>query len=276
MKNSLYVSVAQINSDLENIEKNIDKHLTYIKQAEANNSDLILFPELSLTGYQLSSSVPDVALKRCDPIFEKLSNEAPNITIIVGFVEEEHPGEYYNSVGFLKNGKLQACYRKINLPSYGKLEEGKIFHKGSDLTSFPVEENWNASSLICADLWNPALVHCAMLRRPELLLAPINSASNVVSDSFSNEENWLKNIDFYAMTYATPILMANRFGQEKDIHFWGGSRIVSPTGKILAKADDKEELISAELSLKEISRARFELPTIRDADTNLISRLLHE
>lgn len=274
MNDYLTVAVAQINSELADIKSNVAKHIEYIRSAKAKNCDLLLFPELSLTGYQLSKSTPNIAMKASNPVFERLSQEAPDMTIVIGFVEERSPGEFYNAMAFLKDGKLDISYRKINLPTYGHLEEGKIFHKGRDLTFCEIKENWTASSLICADLWNPALVHCTMLQKPELLLAPINSASGVVSDGFSNEVNWLKNIEFYAMIYGTPVLMANRFGKEKDIHFWGGSRIVSPTGETLAKADNKEELITAKLDLQDIRKARFDLPTVRDADTDLIKKLL--
>jgi predicted amidohydrolase len=119
--------------------------------------------------------------------------------------------------------------------------------------------------LICADLWNPALVHSALLNRPTLLCAPINSASGAVSDDFSNERNWGVNLSFYAMTYGTPVIMANRYGPEGDSHFWGGSRILDPRGHVLAQADDQEGLITATLSYRQIARARFELPTHRDA-----------
>ena len=115
-----------------------------------------------------------------------------------------------------------------------------------------------------------------MLKRPELLLAPINSASAIVSDEFSNEQNWLTNIGFYAMTYGVPVLMANRYGAEDDAWFWGGSRILGPRGELLAQADDGECLIQAQLKLDDIAAARFDLPTIRDADTPLVRQLMAE
>ncbi|NMV06046.1 nitrilase-related carbon-nitrogen hydrolase, partial [Vibrio parahaemolyticus] len=117
-------------------------------------------------------------------------------------------------------------------------------------------------------------VHCALLDKPEILLAPINSASSIVSKDFSNEDNWLVNVKFYAVLYGTPVLMANRYGPEGEAWFWGGSCILSPTGELLAQAEDGETLITATLSLDDIDKARFELPTVRDSNTPLITTLL--
>jgi len=272
----LHVSIAQINVELLNIESNFKKHKEYILKAQHQGSELLLFPELSLTGYQLGRNTPNVAMTEKDPILLKLASIAPEISVLVGFVEQSSPGEYYNAMAVLHEGQVKKIHRKLNLPTYGGLEEGKWYSRGQQLTQTLVKPQWNSSTLICADLWNPALVHCAMLKKPELLLAPINSAADIVSNEFSNEKNWLTNICFYAMTYGTPVLMANRYGQEKDAFFWGGSHIIGPRGEILAAATEGEGMISAKLNLGEIAAARFDLPTIRDSDTPLITRLLND
>lgn len=271
---SLVVSVAQYNPALLALEANFRDHADLIQQAQRQGAELLLFPELSLTGYQLGRETPKAAMYRHDPRLLELAGVAPELLVVVGFVEEASPGEYYNAVAYLQGGRVVDVYRKINLPTYGGLEEGKWYHEGRDLLEVECKPRWRASTLICADLWNPALVHCAMLRRPELLLAPVNSASAIVSEAFSNENNWQTNVTFYAMLYGIPVLMANRYGTEGDAWFWGGSRILGPRGEVLALAEDRECLISATLDLSAIGEARFDHPAIRDADTPLIKRLL--
>jgi len=276
MTPALQVAVAQISVDCLQLERNLASHARWISQARQQRTQLLLFPELSLTGYQLGREVPQLAMPATDDRLRQLAALAPEVMVAVGFVEQASPGEYYNAMALLQHGQVQAIHRKLNLPTYGGLEEGKWYSPGQQLTHSQVTENWSASTLICADLWNPALVHCAMLKRPELLLAPINSASAIVSDEFSNEQNWLTNIGFYAMTYGVPVLMANRYGAEDDAWFWGGSRILGPRGELLAQADDGECLIQAQLKLDDIAAARFDLPTIRDADTPLVRQLMAE
>ena len=271
---SLVVSVAQYNPALLALDANFRDHAGLIRQAQQQDAELLLFPELSLTGYQLGRETPKAAMYRHDARLQELAGIAPDLLVVVGFVEEASPGEYYNAVAYLQGGRVVDVYRKINLPTYGGLEEGKWYHEGKDLLEVECKPRWRASTLICADLWNPALVHCAMLRRPELLLAPVNSASAIVSEAFSNENNWQTNVTFYAMLYGIPVLMANRYGAERDAWFWGGSRILGPRGEVLALAEDRECLISATLDLPAIGEARFDHPAIRDADTPLIKRLL--
>ncbi|MFY0990770.1 nitrilase-related carbon-nitrogen hydrolase [Halomonas sp. C05BenzN] len=273
-QDKLRVGAAQINAEPGAVDGNLAAHLERIAEAREQGLELLVFPELSLTGYGLGSQVMQVAMPLEDPRLASLARACGDMQTVAGFVEEASPGEYYNALAILQDGEIVAVHRKLNLPTYGGLEEGKWFTHGSELTHTPIRPGWSATQLICADLWNPALVHAALLPRPTVLCAPINSASGIVSDDFSNEQNWALNVRFYAMTYGTPVIMANRFGPEGQSHFWGGSRILGPRGELLAEADDRETLISAELSRTAIARARFELPTHRDADTPLIRELM--
>lgn len=273
-QDTLRVGAAQINTSLADIDANFERHLDMINEARQHNLELLVFPELSLTGYGLGQSVLDVALPVEDARLKRLAKATGNMQTVVGFVEEAGPGEYYNALAIVQDGEVLAIHRKLNLPTYSGLEEGKWFTPGKALTHTAVRPGWPATQLTCADLWNPALVHAALLSRPAVLCAPINSASGIVSENFSNEENWLINARFYAMTYGIPVIMVNRYGPEGDNHFWGGTCILGPRGETLVDAEDREMLISAELSRATIARARFELPTLRDADTPLVRRLM--
>ncbi|EPC03668.1 NAD+ synthetase [Litchfieldella anticariensis FP35 = DSM 16096] len=275
-QDNLRVGAAQINTTLADVDANLERHYEVISEARDQGMELLVFPELSLTGYGLGSRVMQVAMPLEDPRLSSLAKACGEMQTVIGFVEEASPGEYYNALAIFQDGEILAVHRKLNLPTYGSLEEGKWFTHGNELTHTPIRPGWSATQLICADLWNPALVHAALLPRPTVLCAPINSASGIVSKDFSNEQNWALNVRFYAMTYGTPVIMANRFGSEGDNHFWGGSRILGPGGEILAEAGDSDQeiLITAELSRMAISKARFELPTHRDADTPLIRALM--
>lgn len=276
MKTTLKVAVAQIAPKLANIDENLAKHLSYIEQANELGIDVLLFPELSLTGYSLKEDTLAVARQRDDEMFSLLSQAAPEMLISVGFIEECAPGELYNAQATLLDGNVVHVHRKINLPNYGGLEEAKWYSKGDQLTPCNVLPGWSSHTLICADLWNPALPHLAMLDKPSLLLAPVNSAADIVSDEFSNPQGWKTNIDFISMTYGVPTLMANSCAIEGTSQFWGGSRINDAMGNTLVEAGAKETLIHAELHMADTRNARFQLPTIRDADSRLIAKLLSD
>ena len=112
-----------------------------------------------------------------------------------------------------------------------------------------------------------------MLRGCTLLLAPVNSAVEAVGEEFSNPKGWETALEFYAMMYGVPVLMANRIGPENNAHFWGGSRILDPYGDTVAlAAESRPCLLTAELDYRNVRHARFRLPTLRDANMDLIHR----
>ncbi|QOR37744.1 NAD+ synthetase [Billgrantia diversa] len=272
----LHVGAVQMNPLLGNVASNIMHHQEWIEQAQAEGLELLVFPELSLTGYGLKTAVPQVAMEADDERLHALAAAAGDMQVIIGFVEEASPGEYCNAMAMLQHGEVVSVYRKMILPTYGGLEEGKWFSPGRRLVCSEVQPGWRSSSLICEDLWNAGVVHCAMMQRPEVLCASVNSASGIVSTEFSNEDGWPLNLKFYAHLYGTPVIMANRYGPEGESLFWGGTSIYGPRGELLALAEPGEQLIRAELCRDAIAAARFDHPTHRDANTPLIIELLRQ
>lgn len=269
----LNVAIAQIDCVLGNVQANTRKHLAFIEEAKGAGVELLLFPELSLTGYRLGADMVQVALNRRDSIIQDIAQAASEMIVVLGFVEEGAGAQFYNSAVVLHQGSVAFVHRKLNLPTYGNLEEGKFFANGRYIQTFDAGGPWNAGVLICADLWNPALVHLIMVQGATLLLAPINSAIEAVSAEFSNPKGWDLAMNFYAMMYGMPILMANRVGTEGGGRFWGGSRILDPFGNVIAQAADESEcLVQAQLDYNDLRHARFQLPTVRDSNLNLIQR----
>ena len=237
----LHVAIAQISCDLGDLDANVARHAKWIREARDAGVQLLMFPELSLTGYRLNREILDVALSRDDPVIRELAAIAPGMTVSLGLVEEGPAAQLYNAALVLRGGNVLHLHRKLNLPNYGNLEEGKLFATGNYVETFTTGAPWRQSVLICADLWNPALVHLAMLHGATLLMAPVNSALDAVGGGFSNPEGWRLAIRFYAMMYGMPILMANRVGDEAGARFWGGSCIVDPYGEVLADAGETGE-----------------------------------
>jgi len=107
------------------------------------------------------------------------------------------------------------------------------------------------------------------------MLAPVSSAREAVGGDFDNPGGWDINLRFYALTYGMPVAMANRVGREGELTFWGGSRVVDPFGRVLACAEDeREQLVHACVDFADVRRARYLLPTVRDANVPLLRREL--
>ncbi|WP_424976728.1 nitrilase-related carbon-nitrogen hydrolase [Mameliella sp.] len=232
----------------------------------------MVFPELSLVGHYGAENLLDVTMKRHDPRLIDLSRAAGDTILILGFVEEGPAAQFYNAAGVYKNGKLIYIHRKINLPSYGKLIETKYYAQGRFVDTQEITEDWRLGLLICADLWNPALVHLAFLHGATLLVSPISSGVEAVGEAFDNPSGWTATMHFYSMMYGAPSIMVNRTGLEEDLNFWGGSRILDPFGHPLAIAGQTPELITAELDYAQVRRARALLPTVRDSNIGLVER----
>ncbi|MBD3894473.1 NAD+ synthetase [Halomonas sp. ML-15] len=267
------VAAAQMNCELGHLEANMSVHRELIAEARSQRADVLVFPELSLTGYGLGARVPAVAMAADDPRLLRLAREAGEMLAVVGFVERIGRGEFANAVACVQNGEVLAVHRKVNLCTYGAHEEGKVFSKGQRLTQV-TSRGLACGVTICADLWNPGLVHAAMLERPDVLLTSINSATGMVDGDFDDQANWQMCLRFYAMMYGTPLVMAHRSGAEGDAWFWGGSCIVDAGGRVLARAEDGVGVVSADLDMADIEAARFAMPTHRDADTPLVASLM--
>lgn len=263
---TLRVAAAQIETALGDVAANLRKHLDWIERARAEHVDVLLFPELSLTGYSLRERVRDVAASA--QALLDLGRAAGPMTVTVGFVERAGT-DLFNSTLTLRDSGVVAVHRKLNLPGYGRLDEARWFAVGTRVDTFALAPGWSAASLICADLWNPALVHIAACRGADLLLAPISSALEAV-EGFDNPSGWTKALDFYAMMYGLPIVMANRVGREGDLTFWGGSRILDADGRMIAEAGGAEALVIADVAKADVSAARTRLPTIRDSNPALV------
>ncbi|HEY3178318.1 MAG TPA: nitrilase-related carbon-nitrogen hydrolase [Casimicrobiaceae bacterium] len=270
---NLTVAVAQIASVLGDVAANRRKHLDVIDAARSGGVDVLVFPEMSLTGHAAGPDTLSLALRRDKPVIAEIARASGAMCTVFGVIEEGPAAQFYNAAITVRDGAVLAVHRKINLATYGRLEDGKHFAAGSCVETFDLATDWRASVMICADLWNPALVHLAAIQGATLLLAPISSAIEAVGADFDNPAGWDVNLRFYALIYGLPIAMANRVGREGELTFWGGSRIVDSFGRTLTQAKrDAEDLVRARVDFDEVRRARFLLPTVRDANLPLLQR----
>jgi predicted amidohydrolase len=272
MPEKIIVAAAQIATTPQDLGTNLNTHLEYIALARSQGIDLLVFPELSLTGYALSDESFRLAQSRHSAIVRKIAEASDGLTTQFGFIEEGPGAQFYNATLAVRNGKIQHLHRKVNLPSYGNLDESKHFATGRFMETASLDETWRYAILVCADAWNPALIHLAAMNGATLLSVPISSSIDAVGGEFSNPHGWDLAVRFYAMMYGMPVVMTNRIGIENSAHFWGGSCIIDAHGRVLAQAGDQPELLAAELDYAQVREARFHLPTVRDSNFALIQR----
>jgi predicted amidohydrolase len=267
MNDGLIVAAAQVETLPGDIAGNVERHLMRMAEARAANVNVLVFPELSLVGHGAGADALRLAMHADHAVLRQLAETSGPMHTVVGFIEEAAGAQFYNSVATLAHGRVTHVHRKIGLATYGKLNDGKFYAPGSALRSFHLDDSrWQVTTPICADWWNPSLVHDAACAGMTLGIAPISSALEAVGDQFDNPRGWDTVLRFYALVYGLPIVMANRVGREGDLHFWGGSRVVDSYGNVLAESyGAREDLVIARLDYDDVRRARFALPTVRDA-----------
>ena len=268
----LKIGAAQIASEIGDLEANLETHESWIAAARRQNVDLLVFPEVSLCGHHGAEDLLDTAMRRQDRRLTSLAEAASDMMVVVGLIEEGPAAQFYNSAAVLHRNRVVYIHRKLNVPNYGKLDEGKHYATGRFVDTHAIDDDWRLGLLICADVWNPALAHLAFLHGATLLVTPISSAVEAVGAGFDNPRGWGLTMQFYSMIYGAPSVMCNRVGRERDLTFWGGSRIIDPFGKTLAEAGDSEALITAEVDYDDLRQARRQLPTVRDSNVALVQR----
>ena len=145
------VALAQFSPHLGNVQRNFERHLRYIEKAKKKKVDLLVFPELSLTGYTLKDLIEEVALNpEKDPVFAKLKAISRELSLVVGFVDERERGLFHNSSANLSGGKILHIHRKVFPPTYGMFEEMKFFALGRNFKSFDTPFG-KSGMMICYD-----------------------------------------------------------------------------------------------------------------------------
>jgi len=265
------VSLVQFIPTLGRPELNLEKHLAYIDEAIKAGSQLVIFPELSLTGYNLMDLAPSIAQKPDSRLLQPLYEKSRQISICFGLVEESPDYFYYNSSFFLEGGKLLKAGRKIYPPTYGVFQEKRFFAQGRSVEAFDSKLG-RFGILICNDARHPAIAYIYALDGAKILI----TQSAVPARGFPAAEKpdpvkYFENGHiFYSSVFGVYSIFVNLAGYEDGLLFCGDSMVVAPGGKIIAQAPLYEEaVITAEISEAEVRRHRTISPLLAEEDINL-------
>ena len=272
----LIIAIAQISTYLGVVEKNLEKHLALIEEAKTSGADLIVFPELSLTGYVLQDLTPAVSLQanRDNPIFQRLFSASQGIDIVVGFVDEDRRHRFFIASAYLSQGDLVHIHHKVYLPTYGLFDEGRFFAWGDAIQAFDTRFG-RMGMLICEDFWHASPPYLLWLDGADILLFSSASPGRGLRNEPQLESaRWVEHINrAYASLFTCFVAHANRVGYEDGLNFWGGSTLFDPNGELLARGPYHEEALTlAEIDLKQLHRTRARLPLLRDERTALVLR----
>ena len=270
------IAVAQTNPRLGDLKHNLGEHLRLAEQALKADAALVVFPELSLTGYWLRDLTTQVALRLDDEFWKPLLALSHKISLVVGFVEETPEALFYNSVAYLEAGRMVHVHRKIFLPNYGMFEEHRFYAPGNAVRAFDTRLG-RLGMLVCYDWWHALGPMILVQDRATLLLGPVNSPARGIHEN----ENWDSvrifetAMSFHAKANSVPVVMANRVGFEDGLGFWGGSGIWDPNGRPQVRAPFQEPaLIVGEYDSERVRLERINTPAVRDERLDLALREL--
>jgi predicted amidohydrolase len=274
----LTLALAQINTRLGDVEANLEKHLQLADEARRSGADLLVFPELSLTGYVLQDLVSTVALRPGpdDPIFRRLLDASQEIDLVVGFVDEDLRSRFYIAAAYLSRGEVVYVHHKLYLPTYGLFDEGRFFAWGDNIRAFDTRFG-RFGILICEDFWHASPPYLLWLDGADLLLFASASPGRGLRDEPQLESaRWVEHLNrAYASLFTIFVAHANRVGYEDGLNFWGGATVFDPNGELLVKGPYHEEALTlAEIDLNQLHRTRTRLPLLRDERTSLVQREL--
>jgi predicted amidohydrolase len=282
------VCIYQTEPVLLDVEANLSDIIEKIKAARADGAELVVFPELALTGYFVGERYHEAALRMDSAQIRKLAAATRGTAAVVGFIEESQALNFYNSALVAVDGEILYAYRKLNLPNYGVFEERKIFSGGRQVRVFKYR-GLTFAPFICNDLWHPSLPYLGITQKADVFISIFNSSRGSMGDDFSNIESWHIINRFYSRVFGIYNLCANRVGREvledrraadrdaadtldpsldaDPFRFWGGSEIINPFGQPIANAElYHPDSIDAYLSRDLIRRKRIALPYLRNDD----------
>ncbi|MFN2464505.1 MAG: nitrilase-related carbon-nitrogen hydrolase [Candidatus Dormibacteria bacterium] len=284
------LALAQCAPKLGDLEANLNLHLELAGEAIAAGASLCVFPELSLTGYFLKDMVPDVAMTLDDARLRPLLEASRQTDLVFGLVLRGDDSLCYNAAVYLSAGKVRHVHRKVYLPTYGMFDEQRYFASGDRVRAF---ETGGAATgmLVCEDMWHLSTPYLLFIQGAAVVICiSASPGRGVLADpeaerGLGSAESWGDLCRTVAGFSASYVIYCNRVGYEDGVYFWGGSEVFAPDGRRVAAADGTEvkqgepvphgnQLIYADIDLREVHRQRVITPLLRDEKVEFTLREL--
>lgn len=270
MKDKIKLALAQISCRRENKEANLQKIEDLTVKAKEQEADVVIFPEMALTGYvirdqvyELAETVPGPAVERVEALAKKTC-----MHIVFGMPElsEKTQATAFNTAVFVGPQGFIGKYRKMYLPTHSVFEEKRYFRPGYEAAAYQTEIG-NIGLSICYDVFFPEVFRLTRLKGAQLIVCI--SASPAIRRSYFETLTCARAIENTAY-----VAYVNLAGVQDGLQFWGGSSLASPNGDVLAKAKyDEEDFIICEVDYNDLRTAETFIPTLKDLRPELYDKL---
>jgi NAD+ synthase (glutamine-hydrolysing) len=246
------LALAQINPVVGDLDGNRDVILGRLEQAKAQGADLVLFPELAVTGYPPEDLLLRPGFVRAaESIIEAIAREARGATVLVGAPHFDR--DLYNACFVLSGGEVRAAYRKRFLPNYGVFDEDRYFAPGRDLIVLEHEKTL-VGLTVCEDMWQPGPPATDLALAGAELLVNISASPFYVGRDREREEMFVTR----ARDNSCFVAFCNTVGGQDELIFDGHSVVIDDEGSILARAPGFEEaLLVVDVEPKEVIGRRL-------------------
>lgn len=245
----LTIALAQLKSTFMNKQANIKVAMATMEECKQKQVDLVVFPEMFLTGYALKEKARELAEPLDGPSLRQICQAAQEneVGVVIGF-PEKNGNQYFNSAAFIgKDGSIQGVYRKIHLFEWEK----EIFTPGNDGPVFTIGDG-KISLMMTFDAGFPEMSRIYALDGAEMII--VLSAHVVpyqIYHKIMMRARALENQVFLAVV--------NKVGLEEQSVYFGESAIISPYGDYLNKTDNQEKVIIESIDLSLVHKTRESL-----------------
>jgi len=270
MPKQVVVALAQISCKVGDKKHNIDVMKKIVKEAKGKDASLVIFPELSLTGYvsrdlmyELAETIPGPSIHSMEETAKK-----EKMHVVFGMLErsEKASAVIYNTAVLLGPQGLIGKYRKMHLPTHSVFEEKRYFRQGYEAPVFETNVG-KIGLMICYDVFFPELARLLRLQGSQLIICI--SASPSVRRTFFDVLTTARAIENTAF-----LAYVNLVGIENGLQFWGGSRLIAPNGHVISQAKyDEEDLVMGTVDYADLERTETFVPTLRDLRPELFDSL---
>ncbi|RME93643.1 MAG: nitrilase [Candidatus Hydrogenedentota bacterium] len=236
----------------------VDENIEHIKErtelALDQKARVILFPELSTSGYLLESLVFESAITLKDSRLDYFKEQSRYADICFGAVVQDNH-RFFNAALYFREGDLHHIHKKIYLPTYGMFDESRYFTKGETLSVFSSAMGKTAI-LICEDAWHPVLVYAAYMQHAENIIILSASPDRGIENSGPDPDSfsfWEMRLLVYAQSFGCRFIYVNRGGVEDGVRF--GGRVIVASPLLVEKEWEKEEIVFVQIDNSELTRS---------------------